>query len=196
MYSKVIPLHIYTYTYFLRFFSIIGYYKIFSIAPALPWWLSGEVSACNTGDMGSIPGSAMSPGEGTHSSILAWEIPWTKEPGGPGGQQSQTQLSDYTTATTTTLCYTVGPCCLSILRKAAWKVKSVSRSVTPDSYSTPCTVAHQAPLSLEFFRQVLEWVAIPFSRISSRPRDWTWASCIADSLLSEPPGSHPVVCIF
>ena len=87
MYSKVIPLHIYTYTYFLRFFSIIGYYKIFSIAPALPWWLSGEVSACNTGDMGSIPGSAMSPGEGTHSSILAWEIPWTKEPGGPGAQK-------------------------------------------------------------------------------------------------------------
>ena len=24
-----------------------------------------------------------------------------------------------------------------------------------------------------------EWVAIPFSRGSSRPRDWTWVSCIA-----------------
>lgn len=45
------------------------------------WWPRGEVSACNTGDAGSIPGSAMSPGEGTHSSILAWEIPWAKEPG-------------------------------------------------------------------------------------------------------------------
>ena len=33
----------------------------------------------------------------THSSILAWEIPWTEEPGGPqsmGSQKSQTQLSD------------------------------------------------------------------------------------------------------
>ena len=32
----------------------------------------------------------------THSSILAWEIPETEEPGGPQsmGSQSQTQLSD------------------------------------------------------------------------------------------------------
>ena len=26
----------------------------------------------------------------------------------------------------------------------------------------------------------LQWVSIPFSRESSRPRDWTWISCIAD----------------
>ena len=40
-------------------------------------------SACNAGDLGSIPASGGSPGEGnaTHSSILAWRIPWTKEPG-------------------------------------------------------------------------------------------------------------------
>ena len=33
----------------------------------------------------------------THSSILAWEIPWTEEPGGlqsTGSQNSQTQLSN------------------------------------------------------------------------------------------------------
>ena len=32
----------------------------------------------------------------THSSILAWEIPWTEEPGGLQslGSQSQTWLSD------------------------------------------------------------------------------------------------------
>ena len=32
----------------------------------------------------------------THSSILAWRIPWTKEPGGLQslGSQSQTQLRD------------------------------------------------------------------------------------------------------
>ena len=37
----------------------------------------------NVGDVGSIPGSGGFPGEGnaTHSSILAWRIPWTKEPG-------------------------------------------------------------------------------------------------------------------
>ena len=34
----------------------------------------------------------------THSSIVAWEIPWTEEPGGlqsTGSQKSQTQLSDF-----------------------------------------------------------------------------------------------------
>ena len=33
-------------------------------------------------DMGSIPRSGRSPGGGaTHSSILAWKIPWTEQPG-------------------------------------------------------------------------------------------------------------------
>ena len=30
----------------------------------LPWWLSGKVSACNSGDVGSIPRSGRFPGEG------------------------------------------------------------------------------------------------------------------------------------
>ena len=34
----------------------------------------------------------------THSSILAWELPWTEEPGGlqSMGSQSQTRLSNFT----------------------------------------------------------------------------------------------------
>ena len=41
-------------------------------------------SACNAGDLGSIPGSQvpLEKGMATHSSILAWRIPWTEEPGG------------------------------------------------------------------------------------------------------------------
>ena len=38
----------------------------------------------------------------THSSILAWEIPWMEEPGGlqfMGLQKSWTQLGDYTATT-------------------------------------------------------------------------------------------------
>ena len=37
----------------------------------------------NSGDAGSIPGQEDSLEEGmaTHSSILAWRIPWTEEPG-------------------------------------------------------------------------------------------------------------------
>ena len=38
----------------------------------------------NAGDAILIPGLGRSLGEGmiTHSSILAWRIPWTEEPGG------------------------------------------------------------------------------------------------------------------
>ena len=38
----------------------------------------------NAGDVGLIPGLGRSPGVGrmaAHSSIFAWEIPWTEEPG-------------------------------------------------------------------------------------------------------------------
>ena len=51
----------------------------------------------NTGDSGLIPEVGRFPGEGTHSRILAWEIPWTEELGGlqsMGSQKSQTRLSD------------------------------------------------------------------------------------------------------
>ena len=40
-----------------------------------------KTSAWNVVDPGSIPGSGRSPGEGTHSSTLAWRIPWREEPG-------------------------------------------------------------------------------------------------------------------
>ena len=41
-------------------------------------------STCNVGDPGLIPQSGRSPAEGnaTHSSILAWRIPWKEESGG------------------------------------------------------------------------------------------------------------------
>ena len=42
-------------------------------------------------DMGLIPGSGRSPGRGhgNPSSILAWRIPWTEEPGGLQSMGSQ-----------------------------------------------------------------------------------------------------------
>ena len=48
-------------------------------------------------------------------------------------------------------------------------------------FVTPQTITYQAPQATVhglFQARVLEWVAISFSRGSSRPRDRTWVSCI------------------
>ena len=44
-----------------------------------PGGSDGNESACNAGDPGSISDLERSPGEGNgyHSSILSWRIPWT-----------------------------------------------------------------------------------------------------------------------
>ena len=53
----------------------------------LPWWLRGNESAHNVGNLGTWVGSLsqedpLEKGMATHSSVLAWRIPWTEEPGG------------------------------------------------------------------------------------------------------------------
>ena len=56
-------------------------------------------------------------------------------------------------------------------------------------FATPWTVACQTPLSMGILQaRILEWVAMPFSKGSSRPRYRTRVSCIADSLPAKPPG--------
>ena len=49
----------------------------------LPRWLSGKESACQCRWMWFNSWVRKIPGEGTatHSSILAWRVPWTEEPG-------------------------------------------------------------------------------------------------------------------
>ena len=53
-----------------------------------PWWLSSKESACNAGDVSSIPGSGRSPGGAFGNPLqYSWleKIPWTE---GSGGLQS------------------------------------------------------------------------------------------------------------
>ena len=73
--------------------------NVLNATEGLPWWLSSKEFACNAGDAGSITGSGRSPleGNGNYFSILAWEIPWTEEPGGLrsiGLQKSGTRLNN------------------------------------------------------------------------------------------------------
>ena len=49
---------------------------------------------------------------------------------------------------------------------------------------TPWTAAGQAPVHGIPQARRLEWVAIPFWRGSSQPKDWTWVSCIARRLFT------------
>ena len=56
---------------------------------------NSPINAGDMRDLGSIPGEdPLGEGIATHSSILAWRIPWTEEPSGPRsqGHKSQTRL--------------------------------------------------------------------------------------------------------
>ena len=58
----------------------------------IPAGSDGKESACNAGDPGSIFLGQEDPVEkemAIHSSILAWRIPWTEEPGGHHSMGSQ-----------------------------------------------------------------------------------------------------------
>ena len=65
----------------------------------LPWWLSGEESACKTGDVCLIPGLGRSPGEGNGNPL---QYSCLGNPMDRGGwwatvhevTKSQTRLSD------------------------------------------------------------------------------------------------------
>ena len=85
----------------------------------------------------------------THSSTLAWKMPWTEEPGrlqSMGSQQSQTQLKQLST-------------------------HHESESEVAQSYPTLCDPVNcslpRPSVHGIFQARVLEWVAICFSRGSS-----------------------------
>ena len=56
----------------------------------------------------------------------------------------------------------------------------LGHSVMSYSFVTPWIAARQAPLSIGILQtRILEWIAMPSSRGSSPPRNWTQVSCIA-----------------
>ena len=61
----------------------------------------GKESACNAGNLGSIPGLGRSPEKGmaTHSSILAWKIPMDREGYSPWGCE-KSGITKHSTAMT------------------------------------------------------------------------------------------------
>ena len=102
---------------------------------------------------------------GTHSSILAWRIQWTEEPGELQSTGSQRVGHNWAT-NTHTFSYWVSPLVVS-------------------GYLRPHGL-YPTRLSVHGILQarILEWVAISFSRGSSQPKDRTWVSHIAGRLFT------------
>ena len=69
-----------------------------------------------------------------------------------------------------------------LLFYAIKKVKKM-KVLFAQSYLTLCNPMDFSPSGSSFYgilqAKILEWVAIPLSRESSQPRDWTTVSCIA-----------------
>ena len=123
--------------------------------------------------MGSILGwnNPLEKGLATHSGILAWEIPWTEEPGRPQLQRVGHNLA---TKQQQQICW---------MMKV--KVKSLSRVPL---FATPWTVAYQSPLSMGFFRQEY-WSGLPFPSpgdLSSPGIEPGFPSIGGSALTSEP----------
>ena len=55
------------------------------------WWLSDKNPPASAGDVGLIPGSGRSPGEGNDIPLqyFCLDYPWTEEPGGLQSMESQ-----------------------------------------------------------------------------------------------------------
>ena len=108
-----------------------------------------------------------------HSSILAWEIPWTEEPGGLQSMESQRVGHDLATEQQQiSIKYISCNTFLSPPHNELSKSESEVAQLCPtlcdpmDWGSLPGFSVHGI-----FQARVLEWAAISFSRGSSQPRD-------------------------
>ena len=126
-----------------------------------------------TEHMGLIHGSrrhALEDGMATHSSILAWKIPmdkWAWRTTVHRVTKTQTWLKCFSTQTHTSMCV----CLVTQLCPTLWDPMDCSPSVFSIHGDSPS--------------RILEWVAMPSSRESSQPRDWTQVSCIAGGFFTD-----------
>ena len=109
----------------------------------------------------------------THSSILAWRIPWSEKPGRLQSMGSQRVRHDWATSLSLKYIYT---------QKYTDDTPCVLCAKLLQSCPTLCHPMDCIPLGSLVHRilqpRILEWVAMPSSRGSSRPRDWTQVSSI------------------
>ena len=154
-----------------------------------------------------------------HSSILAWRIPWTEEPGGAtvhGVAKSQTRLRDlaqHSTLYFIQYVYDVSVTCIAYVYTQKYTphqtyifyyVLLMSVHAQPFQ-SCLTTLCHPVDCSLPgssghgiLQARMLEWAAVPSSRGSSRPREWTHVShvfCTAGGLFTHRATCEAPMCI-
>ena len=103
----------------------------------------------------------------THSSTLAWRIPWTEEPGRLQSTGSQRVRHDWATSLSLSL--------YIYIKVAANLCPTLCNLM---GYSMPHSSVHLISQA-----RILEWVAICFYRGSSWPRNQTHISCIGRQIL-------------
>ena len=124
-----------------------------------------------------------------HFSILAWRIPWIKEPDRSQSMESQSQNDWVTNIFTLSLSMT--SCWLQrqshsklwCYRLKKFTLSSSSVCIHAQSCLTLCNSMNCSPPGSSVHgllqARILEWVAISFSKGSSPPRDQTGNSCVS-----------------
>ena len=170
-----------------------------------PRRLSSKESARNAGeteDSDCIQGQEDPLEEGmvTHYSILAQKIPWTEEPGGlqsmelqrigcdwsewaPHSTKRQTAIWDFTSVQLLNRVRLFATPWIAARLVLSRKKKKVMKVLVTQSFLIFCHPVDCNPPGSSAHgilpARILKRVAVPFSRGSFRPRDWTQVTCIA-----------------
>ena len=105
----------------------------------------------------------------THSNVLAWRIPGTGEPGGLPSMGSHRVRHDWSDSAAEAAAYNIVT--LLICAVCVPCAQLYSSPCDPLNCSSPGSSVHGTLQA-----RILEWVAIPCSRGTSRPRDQTQVS--------------------
>ena len=133
----------------------------------------------------TFPFHALEKEMATHSSVLAWRIPGTGEPGGlpsMGSHRVGHNWSDLAAA--------AAPLSIPTPPLDSWNHMHAVHAKSLQSSPTLCNPVDYSYSPPDSFLQgifqagILEWVAMPFSRESSRPRDQTCNSYVTSSQIA------------
>ena len=137
-----------------------------------------KVSASNVGDQVRSLGreDPLEKEMVTHSSILAWRIPWMEKPGRLQSMGSQRVGQNCVTSLFTIIK-------LMYYNKKTKGIVKVAQSCLTLCNPMNCRLTGSSVHGILQAR-ILGWVALPFSRGSSQPRDQTQVSNIAGGLFT------------